>query len=130
MRRPHRARAAPCTAPTQRITRGTRLAGVPRSQGRLRWEGWRGDWRGFLELRGVSAVSVNDVGSEQAAGHGLVDLGLTWAATRRLETFLRLDNAFDRQHAGSVITNDGNGRYYEPGAPRTLWWGVDYRPRR
>ena len=121
---------APCTVPTQRIARGTRLAGVPRSQGRLRWEGWRGDWRGFAEVRGVSAVTVNDAGSDRAAGYGLLDLGVTWSATPRLDAFLRLDNALDRRHAGSVITNDGNGRYYEPGAPRTLWLGMDFRRRK
>ncbi|HEX4854449.1 TonB-dependent receptor [Arenimonas sp.] len=118
---------APCTVPTQRIARGTRLAGVPRSQGRLRWDGWRGDWRGFAEVRGVSAVTVNDAGSDRAAGYGLLDLGVTWSATPRLDAFLRLDNALDRRHAGSVITNDGNGRYFEPGAPRTLWLGLDFR---
>lgn len=118
---------APCSVPSQRVAAGTRLAGVPRSQGRLRWEGWRGDWRGFAEVRGVSSVSVNDVGSERAAGYGLLDLGLAWRATPRVETFLRLDNALDRVHAGSVITNDGNGRYYEPGAPRTLWLGLELR---
>jgi len=121
---------APCTVPTQRIARGTRLAGVPRSQGRLRWEGWRGDWRASGELRGVSAVSVNDAGSESAPGYALFDLGLTWSATPRFDAFARLDNAFDRRHAGSVITNDGNGRFYEPGAPRTLWLGVDFRRQR
>lgn len=115
---------APCTVPTQRVTRGTRLAGVPRTQGRLRWEGGRGDWRAFSEIRGVSAVAVNDVGSESAPGHGLLDLGLSWSATPRWELFARLDNAFDRVHAGSVITNDGNGRFYEPGAPRTFWLGL------
>lgn len=118
---------APCFVPTQRVARGTRLAGVPRSQGRLRWEGWRGDWRGFADVRGVSGVTVNDVGSARAPGHGLLDLGLAWAATPRWETFLRLDNAFDRRHVGSVITNDGNGRFYEPGAPRTLWLGLALR---
>lgn len=117
----------PCTVPSQRVARGTRLAGVPRSQGRLRWDGWRGDWRGFAEVRGVSAVNVNDVGSERAPGHGLLDLGLTWSATPRVEAFVRLDNAFDRAHVGSVITNDGNGRFYEPGAPRTLWLGLSLR---
>lgn len=120
---------APCFVPNQRVTRGTRLAGVPRSQGRLRWEGWRGDWRGFADLRGVSGVTVNDVGSERAPGHALLDLGTTWSATPRVEAFLRLDNVLDRRHVGSVITNDGNGRYYEPGAPRTLWLGLALRGR-
>jgi iron complex outermembrane receptor protein len=119
---------APCLVPTQRVARGTRLAGAPRSQGRLRWDGWRGEWRGFAELRGVSAITVNDVGSARAPGHALLDLGLTWSATPRLDAFLRLDNALDQVHVGSVITNDGNGRFYEPGAPRTLWLGMDFRP--
>ncbi|GAB2495528.1 TonB-dependent receptor family protein [Arenimonas alkanexedens] len=116
---------APCFAPTQRVASGSRLAGVPQSQGQLRWDGWRGDWRGFAEVRGLSAVSVNDVGSERAPGYVLLDLGLTWSATPRVEAFLRVDNAFNHRHVGSVISNDGNGRFYEPGAPRTLWLGLD-----
>jgi hypothetical protein len=31
---------------------------------------------------------------------------------------VRLDNLFDRVHAGSVIVGDANGRFFEPGAPR------------
>ena len=45
------------------------------------------------------------------------------------QVFIRLDNAFDRRHVGSVIVNDGNGRFYEPGPGRTLWLGVDLRWR-
>ncbi|HEU0154060.1 MAG TPA: TonB-dependent receptor [Arenimonas sp.] len=120
---------APCLVPTQWVASGTRLAGVPASQGRLRWEGWRGGMRGFAEVRGLSAVGVNDVGSERAPGYALLDLGLTWAATPRVEAFVRLDNALDRRHVGSVITNDGNGRFYEPGAPRTLWLGLALQRR-
>ena len=118
---------APCTVPTQRIARGTRLAGVPRSMGRLRWEGGRGDWRRFAELRHVSSVPVNDVGSETADGYALLDLGLTRSLGGRGEVFIRLENALDRRHVGSVIVNDANGRFYEPGPGRTLWLGVDLR---
>jgi iron complex outermembrane recepter protein len=32
----------------------------------------------------------------------------------------RIDNLFDRRYAGSVIVNEGNGRYYEP-APGRTW---------
>jgi iron complex outermembrane receptor protein len=120
---------APCTVPNQVIARGTRLAGVPRSMGRLRWDGWRGDWRGFAELRHVSSVTVNDAASETAAGYALFDLGLSREFGDGGQAFLRLDNAFDRRHAGSVIVNDGNGRFFEPGPGRTLWLGVDYRWR-
>jgi iron complex outermembrane receptor protein len=120
---------APCTVPTQVVARGTRLAGVPRSMGRLRWDGWRGEWRGFAELRHVSSVTVNDAASESAAGYALFDLGVSRGFGAGGQAFLRLDNAFDRSHAGSVIVNDGNGRFFEPGPGRTLWLGVDYRWR-
>ena len=120
---------APCTQPTQRIARGTRLAGVPRSMGRLRWDGWRGEWRGFAELRHVSAVTVNDAASETAAGYALLDLGVSRSFGEAGQVFARLDNAFDRRHVGSVIVNDGNGRFFEPGPGRTLWLGLGLRWR-
>jgi iron complex outermembrane receptor protein len=120
---------APCTVPTLVIERGTRLAGVPRSMGRLRWDGWRGGWRGFAELRHVSSVTVNDAASETAEGYALFDVGMSHAVGEGGQVFLRLENAFDRRYAGSVIVNDGNGRFYEPGPGRTLWLGVDLRWR-
>ncbi|HQZ30631.1 MAG TPA: TonB-dependent receptor [Arenimonas sp.] len=120
---------APCTVPAQEIARGTRLAGVPRSMGRLRWDGWRGEWRAFAELRHVSSVTVNDAASETAAGYALFDLGVSRGFGDDGQVFLRMDNAADRRHVGSVIVNDGNGRFYEPGPGRTLWLGLDYRWR-
>ena len=38
--------------------------------------------------------------------------------------FARVDNMFDRRYIGSVIVNEANGRYYEPGADRTVTVGV------
>lgn len=121
---------SPCTIPNQAIARGTRLAGVPRSMGRLRWEGGTGAWRGFTELRHVSSVTVNDAASASAAGYALFDLGISRTFGPDGQAFVRLDNAFDRRHVGSVIVNDGNGRFYEPGPGRTLWLGLDYRWQR
>ena len=37
-----------------------------------------------------------------------------------LNTFVRVNNLFDRDYVGSVIVNDGNGRFFEPG-PGTNW---------
>jgi iron complex outermembrane receptor protein len=42
----------------------------------------------------------------------------------------RIDILFDRDHVGSVVVNDGNGRYFEPGAGRVLTLGVAYGTRR
>lgn len=36
--------------------------------------------------------------------------------------FSRVDNVFDRRYVGSVIVNEGNGRYFEP-APGRNWGG-------
>ena len=39
----------------------------------------------------------------------------------------RVDNAFDRRAIGSVIVNDGNGRWFEPAPGRGLWLGLSLR---
>ena len=58
---------------------------------------------------------------------GVVKLSRRNALLRELasgELLARVDNLFDRVHAGSVIVNDGNARYFEPGAPRNFLLGV------
>jgi iron complex outermembrane receptor protein len=72
-------------------------------------------------------VAVNDQNSEFADGFsvfnavaGLVQQGGRW----RLTEFVRMDNLADRDYAGSVIVNDGNGRYYEPSPRRNMTVGV------
>ena len=42
-----------------------------------------------------------------------------------LREFIRVDNLTDQKHAGSVIVNDGNGRFFEPGAGRKLMLGLE-----
>ena len=37
---------------------------------------------------------------------------------------LRVENVFDRSYVGSVIVNEGNGRYYEPGPSRSVQLGL------
>ena len=122
--------ATPCAAPTRRIARGTPLAGVPRSLGWLQLD-WTPDprWQLFATLRHTGAVTVDDAASARAPGYTLLDLGLSRTLGQGGRIFLRLDNALDRRHVGSVISNDGNGRYYEPGAPRTAWLGMEWRWR-
>ena len=121
--------AIPCTAPTATVPAGNHIAGAPRGNAwaELAWAGgtW-GEWA--LEARGLGRTAVNDRNTDFAAGHGL--LGLRWTRSTplgnagsggsRLEWLVRIDNLADRQHAGSVIVNDANGRFFEPGSPRSL----------
>jgi iron complex outermembrane receptor protein len=41
-----------------------------------------------------------------------------------LDVFGRVDNLFDRDYVGSVIVNEGNGRYYEPAPGRNYGVGA------
>ncbi len=120
--------AAGCTSPNTPVPAGTRIPGVPRDQfaSRLQWR--RGDWSAGAQAVAVGAVTVNDSGSQHAPGYGLLnlDLGRHWAVGKsRLHSFARVDNAFDRRYVGSVIVNEGNSRFYEPGPDRT--WSIGLR---
>ena len=123
--------AGTCTGPGTAVDAGTPLPGVPRHHGRLQlaWEG--GPWQATAELQGVSRVSVDDPGGAHAPGYGLFNLELSRHLgpdrAGPLRLFARLDNALDRTHVGSVIVNEANGRYYEPGAGRSLLLGLAWK---
>lgn len=119
--------ASGCTSPVVQVAAGTRIPGVARQQAsaRLRWQGEQ--WHAAAQLLAVGDVTVNDTGSERAPGYGLLNLEVAraWVAgDGRLQGFARIDNALDRVHIGSVIVNEGNGRFYEPGADRTFTVGM------
>lgn len=127
----------PCTAPSVQVPAGNRIAGA--SPGQLWAEAaWHGGTWGVwgLEVRGVAGYFANDRNSAAAAvpGYGLA--ALRWSRTwwlgpegSRLETLVRVDNLFDRRHAASVIVNDANDRYFEPGAPRQWLLALRYTGR-
>jgi iron complex outermembrane receptor protein len=108
---------------------GNRIAGTQRSNA---WAelAWRdANWGELgLEARGAAATAVNDLNTDFAAGYGVAALRWTKAyplsGGARFEWLLRVDNLFDRRYAGSVIVNDGNLRFFEPGAPRTALVGM------
>ncbi|MDB5882388.1 MAG: TonB-dependent receptor [Ramlibacter sp.] len=115
--------ATPCVVPTVFIPAGSRIPGIPRSvsAAEIGWQPPRG-WRGGAEVRYSSRVYVNDLNSEAApafttvgayAGYVFDLAGWTLSAT------LRVDNLLDRRYAGSVIVNEGNGRFYEPAVGRS-----------
>lgn len=115
----------PCTTPTAVVAAGNRIAGTPRAWAYSELRRGDAQWGDVaLEWRAVGAVPVNDRNTDRAPGYGLLaarwskgwQVGGVW----RLESLLRVDNLTNHHHAASVIVNDANGRFFEPGAPRHL----------
>ena len=111
--------------PNVRVDAGKRIAGT---QAATAWA--EAAWQpGFvpgelgLEWRAMARTAVNDSNSDFAGGYALANL--RWRAVfpvgqgDSLELLARVDNLFDRVHAGSVIVNEANGRFFEPGAGRS-----------
>jgi iron complex outermembrane receptor protein len=75
---------------------------------------------------------VNDLNTDAAAAYTLFNVGVQFKQERgdwTLREFIRVDNLTDQEHAGSVIVNDGNGRFFEPGAGRKLLLGLEAQRR-
>ncbi len=116
--------APPCAQDDLLIAAGRHIPGLSRhfAWSELRWTPAE-HLDIALEGRFVDRVYVNDANSEAAPAYTSVDLsaeyriealGLEW------QGFARINNLADRDIVGSVIVNEGNGRYYEP-APGRHW---------
>ncbi|HSW06423.1 TonB-dependent receptor family protein [Aquabacterium sp.] len=125
----------PCTTPSVPVAAGNRIAGTQNASAyaelawRPRWV--PGEWA--LEWRAIGRSPVNDSNSDFAAGYALANLRwrhtLELGSADALELLARVDNVFDRVHVGSVIVNDANGRFFEPGAPRSGLLSVRWQHR-
>ena len=115
------------TGPQVAVPAGSMIPGVPRTtvyaELRYRAEPF------FAQLEGIgkSRVAANDANSEFADGYqvanfvaGLAQQGAQW----RVAEFVRVDNFTDKNYVGSVIVNEGSGRYYEPSPRRSMTVGV------
>jgi iron complex outermembrane recepter protein len=120
----------PCTTPSIPVAAGARIPGVPRIN--LRAQLVRGGelgWRFAARLDHVGAVPVNDANTDSAGAYTTVGIDIGHAvplSNGTLRSFLALDNLFDRRYAGSVIVNDGNGRYFEPAIGRSATLGLQW----
>lgn len=118
------------------IVAGHRIAGTSGASAwaQLAWTpagtaGAAGPWGQWaLEWRAVGRTQANDASSPAAAasagGYALASLrwsqALALSPLDTLELLARVDNLADRRYIGSVIVNDGNSRFFETGAPRSL----------
>ncbi len=119
--------ATPCVSPNQIIPAGNRIPGIARDAvfATVSWApGQR--WRLRGEGSYLGRVFVNDLNSDAAGSFATAALSASYAMDRgkwNLSAFARVDNLFDRRYAGSVIVNEGNARYFEPAAGRSVLVG-------
>jgi iron complex outermembrane receptor protein len=123
---------SPCLAGNT-VVAGDRIPGIARhalfaSFGWVPPEGWRA----AAELRALGLIQANDRNTAAAPGYAVAALSAAYLRHwQRWEfnAFARVDNLFDRRYAGSVIVNEGNGRYFEPAPGRnwTIGLGGAYR---
>ena len=121
---------SPCATPSINVPAGNRLPGIPRQQAymRLAWEpGWLAStWT--LELRHSGSLAVNDRNSDTASSYTVANVGIRFLQTNGLwqwREFVRVDNLSNRRYAGSVIVNEGNGRFFETAPGRSAFAGVE-----
>jgi iron complex outermembrane recepter protein len=132
--------AIPCTLTaatnTTTVPAGNRIAGTQPASAyaELAWTTpWSADAEAAVEWRAQGRTAVNDTNTDFAGGYGLFNLRYShrWMVDEAgsLQLLARLDNVAGRRTVGSVIVNDGNGRYFEPGAPRSAVVSLRYLRR-
>lgn len=110
------------------INAGNQLPGVPRNSLFADVEYRPADRLSLgLEMRAESKAYVDDLNSDAAPAYEVFSIRAGYEfrmAQARMHLFGRIDNLFDKNYAGSVIINDGNGRFFEPAAGRRLFVGL------
>ena len=124
--------AAPCTVPNVQVASGNRLPGVARlslfAELGYQHRPWGLDMG--LEMRHIGKVYVDDRNTDSAPGATTFNLRAALTQTSgkwTFKEFVRVDNLTDRNYIGSVIVNEGNGRFFEPAPGRSALLGVNAR---
>jgi iron complex outermembrane receptor protein len=111
-----------------RIASGNRLPGAPEHSLYTEVEYKPTDrLTSAVEMRVESKAYVDDVNSDYAPGYAVLNFRTGYefrVGSARMNVFGRIDNLLDKNYAGSVIVNDGNGRFFEPAPGRRLFVGL------
>lgn len=122
-------------SPPAIVPSGAKLPGVPSKQAYAELAWIPGRWSGLdtaLEVQYVDKLYVNERNTDAAPAYAVMNARLGFSQTTgaaKWSEFVRVNNLFDRNYAGSVIVGDGNGRFFEP-APGRNWFvgaSVDVR---
>ena len=100
------------------VRSGNYIPGVAKNQAFISL-GWQPE-TGFnagVDVKYMDKIYVDDINSDTAPDYTTVNanVGYVWANEDwKVRTYARIDNLFDKNYVGSVIVNDGNGRFFEP----------------
>ena len=65
----------------------------------------------------MDKIYVDDLNTDTAPSYTVTsaNIGYIWKNNDwKIRSYARVDNLFDEDYIGSVIVNDGNGRFFEP----------------
>lgn len=108
----------PNSDPKKVIKKDNYIPGIAKNQAFISL-GWLPE-TGFnagLDVRYMDKIYVDDLNTDAAPSYTLssVNVGYIWKDNDwKIRSFARVDNLFDKDYVGSVIVNDGNGRFFEP----------------
>lgn len=119
----------PASGSVAQIPSGNAIPGIAKNQAyaSLAWQPTHGLYGG-VDVQYMDKVYVNDTNSDAAPSYSVTsaNVGYVWVmGDWKVNSFARVDNLFDKNYAGSVIVNDGNGRYFEPADGRN--WSAGLR---
>lgn len=119
----------PASGSVAQIPSGNAIPGIAKNQAyaSLAWQPTHGLY-GSVDVQYMDKVYVNDTNSDAAPSYSVTsaNVGYAWVmGDWKVNSFARIDNLFDKNYAGSVIVNDGNGRYFEPADGRN--WSAGLR---
>jgi iron complex outermembrane recepter protein len=119
----------PASGSVAQIPSGNAIPGIAKNQAyaSLAWQPTHGLYGG-VDVQYMDKVYVNDTNSDAAPSYSVTsaNIGYAWVmGDWKVNSFARVDNLFDKNYAGSVIVNDGNGRYFEPADGRN--WSAGLR---
>jgi iron complex outermembrane receptor protein len=110
--------------------KGNRMPGIARNMGyaALEYAPEEGFYAG-ADVRYMSDIQADDANDATAPTYTVASLNsgykLRIQQSWLLDVWGRVDNLFDRSYVGSVIVNEGNGRFFEPAPGRNYGVGVN-----
>ncbi len=112
------------------VSAGNYLPGVPRRTfySEARWSPVGQGFSTAFELRYSDRIYTSDANTDWAAPYSVANWRIVFeqrASDWRISEFLRIENLFDKQYAGSVIVGDTNRQFFEPAPRRNAIAGIN-----